>query len=348
MDIIPLIRLKTGPLRKFGRARFNAAKSAALWFAFCLLASSCTPYVVPPGAAISAPEFERAGYRADDGTLLPLRVWGPNQAKVAVLGLHGFGDYSNAFDTAAMRMGAEGIRVYAFDQRGFGRSPGRGRWHGVDRLVQDAADAVRVIAARHPGIPIYILGLSMGGAIAMSTAAEHPELPLDGIALVAPAVWGRAFMPEAQRDVLYAAAHVAPWYPLSGQGLQIKPSDNLAMLLNLSHDPNIIRFARIDLIWGVTDAMDRAVAAAPKLRLPCLFLYGLKDQIIPKEPTLEVVNSVQPVCRRVAVYDQGYHMLLRDLHGDIPTDDLISWFLHPTAALPSGNEISWETRLAQK
>lgn len=283
------------------------------------------------------PRLTADAYIADDGTALPLHTWEPEgPPKAVVLGLHGFGDYANAFEGAGKQWAGQGIRTVAYDQRGFGQTPHRGRWHSVARMVEDAADAVALLAERNAPAPVYVLGLSMGGAIGMIMAADHPEAPVAGLAAVAPAVWGRNTMPGYQRAALWLSAHTLPWYPLTGQGLKIQPSDNLEMLRRYANDPLVLKRYRVDLVWGLVNAMDAAMAAAPKLDLPTLFLYGLHDELVPLAPTRRTLQRVPPGRRRIAVYPNGYHMLLRDLNGHVPVGDLAAWFLDPSSPLPSG------------
>jgi acylglycerol lipase len=340
-----------GAIRSVLRPRFTAAKAAALWLAVSLLAAGCAPTVYNNDAAVAvAPELTLRGYRADDAALLPLRFWGPDEPQAVVLGLHGFGDYANAFDDAADQLGKAGIRTYAYDQRGFGKTLGRGRWHGVGRMVQDAANATRLLQQRYSGKPVYLLGLSMGGAVAMVTAAEHPDLNLAGIALIAPAVWGRKFMPAFQRSALNISAHSLPWYPVTGQAIRVTPTDNIEMLRRLSRDPHILRGYRVDLIWGLTNMMDRAVAVAPRIKTPSLFLYGLRDELVPLNPTRFVLNQINPAYLRVGVYENGHHMLLRDLRGKVAVDDLAGWFTRRNrdSVLVSGADQDWQERLIRR
>src|SRR5690348_14499547 len=66
---------------------------------------------------------------AADGAELPLQVWAPAEApRAAIVALHGFNDYANAFDFAGTQLAHDGYAVYAYDQRGFGRTAGRGFW----------------------------------------------------------------------------------------------------------------------------------------------------------------------------------------------------------------------------
>lgn len=277
---------------------------------------------------------------APDGANLPLRIWKPDgPPRIAVLALHGFNDYSNAFEDAATDWAEHGVITYAYDQRGFGGAPNRGYWAGTEAYVDDLRMAANLVRAHHPGLPFYILGESMGGAIAMVAMASDAPPTNDGVILVAPAVWGRDFMPFYQTIPLWFSAHLFPWVRLTGEGLSIRPSDNIEMLRRFSADPMVIKATRIDTVHGLVNLMDDAQAATPKLTQRLLILYGRKDEIVPDNPTFAMIKRLpehNPPMHTVAVYSKGYHMLMRDLQAQTVIDDALAWMEHPDKPLPSG------------
>ncbi len=304
----------------------------------------------PPGAV--APAITDSGFTADDGTQLPLKSWLPQaKPKAVILALHGFNDYSNAFKDSGEEWAKHGIATFAYDQRGFGAAPDHGYWAGAPRMTADAEEAASALRHRYPGVPLYVLGESMGGAVAIvaETGVEGtPALKADGLILEGPAVWGRDTMTVSERVALWFGDHVLPGLKVSGHGLGIMPSDNIEMLRALSRDPLVIKETRIDTIKGLVDLMDDALAAASKLRAPMLFLYGDHDEVIPPESTrrfLAVLPANEP--RRVAFYPKGYHMLLRDLEADVVRRDVEAWVANPEIALPSGADRHAEETLAQ-
>ena len=127
----------------------------------------------------------------EDGYRLPLSRWEAiGNTRAMVLALHGLNDYSFAFDNLDQYLAPRGITVMAYDQRGFGKTAGHGFWHGGERMSADLVIIVRLLRERHPDVPLYLLGDSMGGAVVL-TALASAELDVDGIVLVAPAVWSR-------------------------------------------------------------------------------------------------------------------------------------------------------------
>ena len=298
---------------------------------------------VGPMSSLSSPQLAGDRLVAADGATLPLRRWLPEgRPRAVVLALHGFNDYSNAFAGAGAGWAKNGIATYAYDQRGFGAAPERGLWPGRAVLAADAATAAQILRRLYPRVPLYLLGESMGGAVAavaMTQESGTPVPDVDGIVLTAPAVWGRATMDVVPRLALWAGVRLMPGLTLTGRGLEKKPSDNIAMLRALSRDPLVIKATRVDAIFGLVDLMDAALASAPRLDVPLLVMYGAKDEIVPRTPIRRFVGSLPPECRRrarLAWYEDGYHMLLRDLEGPVVIADVANWVLTPAAPLPSG------------
>lgn len=329
-----------------------------LSLALALMTAACAePRIAPAGDRPGPASLADRHLVTGDGLALPLRVWRPEgQARAVVLGLHGFNDYSGAFREVGPKLAAAGVALYAYDQRGFGAAPGRGLWHGADRMQADAAAALRLLRAEAPGRPVFLLGLSMGGAVAMTVLADAPGLA-DGAMLVGPAVRGRDSLPFWQRWSLDVAAGALPWYPLTGQGLAIQPTDNIAALRQMARDPHVIKETRVDALYGLVDLMTAAERAAPRQTTPLLLLYGLKDDLVPKGPTLKALNALPPptagaaagtpgLSHRVAVYQGGRHMLLRDLDSDRTLADMLAWMQDPAAPLPSGADAKAAARLA--
>jgi len=302
--------------------------------------SACTPGLVIPGPAIGEPHFTETTFIAADGTELPLRSWRPTEgkSKAVVVALHGFNDYGNFFAKTGTYLATRGVTAYAYDQRGFGAAPAPGSWAGVAAYVRDAADAVDAAQRRHPGLPVYLHGTSMGGAVAIMAMTNAEPASAVGVILAAPAVWGRVTMPWYQRLSLWVSAHLVPWFTVSGEGLGIKPSDNKPMLIRLGRDPKVIKHTRVGTIYGLVNLMDAALENVAKLTTPALILYGEKDEIIPKTPTRIMLGRLPKSATgrpRVALYANGYHMLLRDLQGAVVWKDMAAWMLDRRAPLPS-------------
>lgn len=306
----------------------------------------CTARLQPAGPPVGTPALDTRAFIAGDGARLPLRRWAPDgPARAVILGLHGFNDYSKAFEAPARFWAEHGIATYAYDQRGFGDAPHPGVWAGTKTLTTDLHDVTGALRERHPGIPLYLVGVSMGGAVSVVALAGADPPDVDGVVLVAPAVWGRRHMSALSRGLLWMLSGVMPWLELSGKGLNVKPSDNIDMLLALSRDRKVIKYTRVDAIKGLVDLMDQAFGTVDEVDKPVLFLYGARDEIVPKDAIYDALRRL-PENSRIAVYPNGYHMLLRDLQAETVWRDVIAWVENNEAALPSGAERDRRTLVA--
>lgn len=303
------------------------ARWPAVWVVALTLLAGCAPWVEQTGPDIRSPALNEGAIDTADGARLPLLTAlpaAPQQIRAAVVALHGFNDYSNTYAELAPFLAQRGIAVYAYDQRGFGSAPQPGDWFGTPRLIADADQAVRLVRQRHPGLPVFLMGESMGGAVALAG-----QTLVDGLILSAPAVWGRASMGSVPRIALWLGAHLLPWLPVSGQKLPIQASDNIAMLRALGRDPKVLKQTSISTLHGLVDLMDAADDAAPALRVPALILYGGRDDIIPKEATCRMLARLPAEQVRIAYYPDGYHLLFRDLKAAAIWQDIADWIHQP-------------------
>ncbi len=303
----------------------------ALVASICCLASGCAPQFITPDSSPkmsdSSPSIESARFISFDGASLPLRRWlPPGKPTAIIVALHGFNDYSNFIDAAAHYFNQQGIAVYAYDQRGFGQSPHRGRWPGKEALARDARLFVQRLHARFPDKPLFLLGHSMGAAVALYALASGP-LPVNGVILAAPAIWGWSSMPWWQRWGLKLAAHTMPWKTFTGESQHITASDNRDMLIALGRDPLVIKQTRVDAIYGLVNLMEAGFRAAAKLHTPTLALYGDRDEVIPAAPIMDAFGSLARSRSTLQFrrYKNGYHMLLRDLQAEVVWRDIVSW-----------------------
>lgn len=319
---------------------------------FTLLLTACAgqPTRAAEGDALAA-ERDGPSIFADDGYPLPLRRWGPDAPTIVVLALHGFNDYGGSMETLALRLATADVAVYAYDQRGFGVNPRPGIWAGHARMAADAAQAADHLRERYPDTPLYLAGKSMGGAVATMAQVLHAP-PVDGTVLIAPAIWGRDFMPWYQRSVLWLGRWLLPGVSFSAdlaqRFVEIHPTDDPEVMAQLRSDPLVQKRARSDTLAGLTTLMDEALAALDALPGPALILYGGNDDLVPKQAACAMLDRLAGNDNdwRMAYYPEGYHMLTRQLDATTVIDDIAVWLTDPGAPLPSNREVDHARAMA--
>jgi acylglycerol lipase len=309
-------------------------------FLLLITQSGCMPMIYPPGATNNAPQLGENTFLTEDGARLPLRHWLPKtEPHAVIIALHGFNDYSRFFDAPGEYFSKQGIAGFAYDQRGFGMAPQRGLWAGGKAYAKDLQVFLRLVKQRYPKRPVYLLGESMGGAIVITAMGQADMPEVAGVILAAPALWARSTMPWYQTGLLWTLAHTFPWLTLTGKGVHVVASDNIAMLRAMGRDPWVIKATRVETVYGLADLMDAAFNSAATLHGNTLMLYGEKDEIIPKEPTyafLQQFLATDTAGKTVAIYPHGYHMLLRDLQAPTTWKDIAAWINASPDKLPSG------------
>lgn len=293
------------------------------------------------GPAVAVPMLTPEALVMSDGARLPVYAWlPPSPPRAIVIGLHGMNEHARAFaEDAAGWFTQEGVGLYAYDQRGFGGTAHRGIWAGHETMAADATQAARLIRARHPDVPVIMMGESMGGAVLLVAGASAHPPPVDGYALLAPAVVSRSDLGWFARGLLDVMVTLVPIMGFQNSAPGFQPTDNIEAWRRWSRDPLLLRQTRVDALAGLVDLMDAAVAAAPHFHAPALLLYGGRDRLVPPRPTRALLAALpDPGRQRVGYYPEGYHMLLRDTQGETVALDITTWAKEPRVQLPSGAE----------
>lgn len=296
-----------------------------------------------PLEAFQGPRFDVAAERfvSFDGAELGLTAWMPpggQEPTAVIIGLHGMNDYANTYYLAGPWFAERGVALYAYDARGFGRSPNRGVWPGERLMTEDLRTAVAVARRTHPSATIAVVGDSMGAAAAIATFGAEGAPQADRVILVAPAVWGWSTLPDHYAFTLWVGAHMFPWRAVSPPRNVVRTrtaSDNREALLQAGRAPHMIWQTRIDAVYGLVGLMETAHDRAANLSGDVLFLYGANDQIIPRNSAIAAARRLPPSVR-TAYYEDGWHWLMRDLQREVVYADILAFIGNADAELPSG------------
>jgi alpha-beta hydrolase superfamily lysophospholipase len=256
---------------------------------------------------------------------------------VVIVAVHGMNDYAGAFHAAGAWWSAHGAVVYAYDQRGFGRSPGWMLWPQHELLRKDLETAVAVARAKYPNAKVAVVGESMGASVAVTAFADATPPDADALILSGPGFRGWGVLPWYYSVSLWVSSHVRPdWVVVPPKGLNIVATDNNAKLREMWFDPLVQKSNRIDSVYGVVSIMEEADLKIDQLPagVPTLMLYGAKDEIIPPDG-IERAAKRMPSHVKTAYYAKGYHMLMNDLQAETVWRDILAFIRKPGAPLPS-------------
>ena len=148
-----------------------------------------------PGAGNFFPEEDWLSLKSVNGFKLMTYRFHIEIPRALVLTFHGMFSESNESAHLGKRLYEEGCAVLAFDQEGHGKSQGRkGNINGLKGFLQDSIKFMKKSIKRYPKVPVYLVGMSMGGTICTMLALKVPEL-ISGMILLSP---GLAVAPDLE------------------------------------------------------------------------------------------------------------------------------------------------------
>jgi alpha-beta hydrolase superfamily lysophospholipase len=288
--------------------------------------------VAAPGGA--APVAKEAQVKSRDlqfpgmrETTLHAQAWLPEgEPRAVVVISHGLAEHGGRYGALAERLVAGHYAVYALDHRGHGRSPGgRANIERFAYVVSDLGTFVGRAQRQHPGHPAFLIGHSMGGAIALGCALQYPAA-LKGLVLSAPALSAGDEVPFLKSWLVRLLSAVAP-----GVGALTLPASAIsrdpAVVSAYEQDPLVHRGSiPARTLAELLGAMKDFPARAGQLRIPVLVQHGTADSLVPYEGNRTIYAALgQPKLRVIRTYNGLFHEIYNEPERDRVIADLEAW-----------------------
>jgi acylglycerol lipase len=258
------------------------------------------------------------------GVALYWQAWLPEtEARAVVVISHGVSEHSARYADVGQRLAGAGYAAYALDHRGHGRSEGKRVMVNADDVVADLRAFIDLTAARHPGKPVYLLGHSMGAAIAIACAVRHQDA-LAGLLLS-----GALADPDAASPVTRALSRVLSKLTPSLGVCQVDAS-------LISRDPEVVRAYEQDplvhhgklparTVAELTGAVGRFPEEVPALRLPILVMHGGEDSLTTIAGSRMVHDRASSSDKTLEIYDGLRHEILNEPEKERVISEMIEW-----------------------
>ncbi len=259
---------------------------------------------------------------------VPYRAWLPlNQPKEVLLCVHGLGFSSASYGEFGRAMAGHGYAVYAVDVRGFGQWAKRKGQDTVnfEACLDDIEQALRSLRKAYPGVPIFMVGESMGGAIAMATTARHPEL-VDGLV---------SSVPSSDRFFKMGGAIVVGAHYLEDPDKKMNPEiiDKITDNARLRKEMEANSLNRLELTPKELKQFDTFMkgnydSAHLIERQPVLMMAGFKDKLVKPEGTVELFNALSSQDKLLWIVGGGEHLLLEEGQFTSQLAQLLNVWIH--------------------
>lgn len=282
---------------------------------------------------------ERSGeLRAADGVRLHYRSWPASPERAVVLVSHGLGEHGGRYAALAEDLAEHGITVHAIDHRGHGHSGGRrGHVAHFGEFVRDFETFRAAIAKEHPAAPLFLLGHSLGGLIAIHHLQQHPEAGYRGAVLSAPLVGIAVEAPKWKVALSGFLSRWVPWLPFHN-------SIDTAML---STAPGYDEAYRADtllhntitprLYTEMVRAIEAAFAAKDAIRVPLLVLAPTADRVVLPEAVARFASAC-PGEVEVRRYEGFRHESLNERDRHRAVADVAGWLMEKCQVPSAGTQ----------
>ena len=264
-------------------------------------------------------------FTSQDNLELYYQSWRPDtEPKATLIIVHGLGEHGGRYMNLVTPLVADGYAVYAFDNRGHGRSPGKQAYvNSFDEYRQDVMVFQKLVMGEEGERPLFIMGHSLGGLIALYTIL-HDSSGYTGTIISAPAL-----DTGGVSAVLMAASKILS---------RIKPDFSVATGLDataISRDPEAVKAYQADLlVHGVGTprlavespaAMRWCEENATNLQIPILMIHGTDDRITSPVSSRAFFDKLTAPDKTYISYDGGYHESLNDIHHEQVATDIQNW-----------------------
>jgi alpha-beta hydrolase superfamily lysophospholipase len=264
-------------------------------------------------------------FKGSDGVELYYQRWRPEgipRASLAVI--HGFGEHSGRYGNVVDWFVPRGYAIYALDQRGYGRSPGgRGHVNAFSEYRQDVAAFLDLVRNAEAGRPLFLLGHSLGGLIALDYSLHDPS-GLDGVIASGPSLGAAPVSPFL---LLLSKALSRLWPSLTLEtGLEVAAlSRDQAVVDAYVSDPLVHNLGTPRLGTEMAKAAERAQGHAADLALPCLILHGGADRLCDPKDSRAFFDKVTFADKQRHEYEGYYHEIFNDVDKEVVFADIEAW-----------------------
>lgn len=264
--------------------------------------------MTPAGA-----ESTLSTFTASDGENLAVQDWPLDQdqpARGTVLIVHGLGEHAGRYDALAHTFNDWGFSVRSYDQYGHGESDGpRGGLSHPNRLLDDLADLVESARVRNPGLPLVLLGHSLGGLVAAGFVTRT-LMAVDALVLSSPALAAR--LTPVQKLLLSVVPRIAPRLTVSN-GLDPRYlSHDRRVVEAYMNDPRVHDRISGRLARFIAEEGAVVRARAGSWNVPTLLMYAGEDRLVDPAGSQEFGAQAPAQYVTSRCFDGMYHEIFNE------------------------------------
>lgn len=271
-------------------------------------------------------EHQEGFFNGVRSTKIYFQAWQPGgNAKAILLVVHGLGEHSGRYLNIVDYFVPKGYAVYALDHLGHGKSEGAREY--VERFT-DFTDTLQIyvhmVAGEHPETPIFLIGHSMGGAIATNYLLDHQQ-DFAGAVISAPTI---KVGDKVTKGTIAMAKILSKLAPMAGV-MALDPS-------GVSKDPAVVEaYVNDPLVYhGKTTArlgaellagMMRITNEVEKISLPFIVVQGGDDVLVDPIGAKMLYKEATSADKTLKFYPGLHHEVFNEPEREIVLRDVENW-----------------------
>lgn len=260
------------------------------------------------------------------GRKLYWQGWTPaaDHVQAVVVLVHGLHEHGGRYEWVAQQLTEHGYATYAVDHVGHGKSDGvRGQIGRMSDVVNGVDAMVTEVSTRHPDVPRFLVGHSMGALVALQYVISNPQELRGLVVSAAPVIIDAGS--SAERAAAKVLTRVAP-------NLGVVVLDSAAV----SRDPDVVAYhetnplmvhskVRARTATEMLTTADQVQAQLGRIRLPLLVMTGTADKLADPAGSQLIIDRVSSSDKTLKTYEGFYHEILNEPEKQVVLADLVEW-----------------------
>ncbi len=290
----------------------------------------------------ATPQLSTASWTSTDGKTLPYQQWpGPaamettlRKPRGVIICVHGLSGASSDFWPAGEALPTKGFVVYGMELRGMGNDPVKADHGNIsDRSlwVEDLLTFTQLIRKKHPNVPLYWFGESLGALISVHAAAglgPKQSQILDGLILTSPVIAFRQEIPWWKYWPLRGLIAIWPSKRIMLEDLgdsEVKVTSETTHSQQMEKTPHYVPYFTLRLFGQLEKFVRGSDSAAEAVQIPFLLLYTPNDVFTTQEQLEAFFARIPASSKTKHFFPKSYHLLLHDVERETALEALSEW-----------------------
>lgn len=237
----------------------------------------------------------------------------PEPSKIIVVCIHGLGLCARAYKPLAKELSSAGIDGFGVNVRGFGPDRGKPEHAKLDcvQTVDDIAKLLAGIRKEHSDYRVFLVGESMGGALAVRIASENPTL-VDGVVCSAPAWKLLKMRRTAVKGVfelfLFPGSKPGP----VGRAVVHQATTDPELIEHLLTDPSHKLRLSMKEATSFLSFISKTDSYAKQLTKPVLVIQGLDDHLVSPRAVAKLFKDIPSDNKTFLIGGKSEHLVLEE------------------------------------